>query len=350
MVESKAMPVTIPASQMPKPPLGVLGALRAGFSVVNNRLELALFPLALDLFLWLGPRLSIKPITTALMQGLEQLAGYSTDPQVAQQMSTMRSFFTDLGNQYNLFSVLSTAPLGVPSLMAGRMADTAPAGVPRAVWPVTSPFFHLDLFILFSLVGLFLGAVYFNCIAQQIRAQRLDVGQLLRQVWGDWVRLAVFAVLAALALALALAPVWVLGVFVAMFFPQVGALVFVATVTVVMWGVFYLCFTVPAMVLQRRGLFGALWDSLRVAQWSLASTVGLYTMLFVISLLLSLVWNLVAPDSWVTLAALGGNALVTTALVAAAFAFYQDRYRWWGEMRQALQANLNRQKAAQSKL
>ena len=140
-----------------------------------------------------------------------------------------------------------------------------------------------------------------------------------------------------------------LGVLVAMFFPQVGALVFVATVTVVMWGVFYLGFTVPAMVLQRRGLFGALWDSLRVAQWSLPSTVGLYTTLFVISLLLSLVWNLVAPDSWVTLAALGGNALVTTALVAAAFAFYQDRYRWWGEMRAALQASLNRQKAAQPK-
>ena len=88
MVESNAMPVTIPASQMPKPPLGVLGALRTGFSVVNNRLELARFPLALDLFLWLGPRLSIKPITTAVMQALDQSAGYSTDPQVAQQMST----------------------------------------------------------------------------------------------------------------------------------------------------------------------------------------------------------------------------------------------------------------------
>jgi hypothetical protein len=341
------MPVTIPVSQLPKPPLGVLDSLRAGFSVVNKRLELALFPLALDLFLWLGPRLSIKPVTAALMQALDQFTAYSTDPQVAQQMSAMRAFFTDLGNQYNLFSVLSTAPLGVPSLMAGRMPDSAPAGVPRTVWPVTSPFFHLDLFILFSLIGLFLGAAYFNCIAQQIRAQRLDVRQLLQQVWGDWVRLAVFAVLALLALALALAPVWVLGLLVAMFLPQIGVLVLLASISVVMWGVFYLGFTVPAMILQRRGLFGGIWDSLRVAQWSLPGTVSLYTALFVISLLLTVVWNLVTPDSWVTLAALAGNALVTTALVSAAFAFYQDRYRWWGEMRAALQAHLSRQKAVE---
>ncbi len=349
MVESNAMPVTIPASQLPKPPLGVISSLRAGFSVVNNRLELALFPLALDLFLWLGPRLSIKPIAALLVQSLDQLAAYSTDPQAPQQMSALRSFFTDLGNQYNLFSVLSTSPLGVPSLMAGRMPESVPAGVPITVWPVTSPFFHLDLFILFSLVGLFLGAVYFNCIAQQIRATHLDLRQLFQQVWGDWVRLAVFAVLAVLALALALVPVWIVGALVAMLWAPAGLLIILATISIVMWGVFYLGFTVPAMILQRRGLFGGIWDSLRVAQWSLPSTVSLYTALFIITLLLTVIWNLVSPDSWVTLAALGGNALVTTALVAAAFVFYQDRYRWWGEMRAVLQAHLNRQKAAQSK-
>ena len=82
----------------------------------------------------------------------------------------------------------------------------------------------------------------------------------------------------------------------------------------------------------------------------LAAVLASATALFVVSLLLTVVWSLVAPDSWGTLAALGGNALVTTALVAAAFVFYQDRYRWWGEMRAALQAHLNRQKAMQPKL
>jgi hypothetical protein len=350
MVESNAMPVTIPTSQMPKPPLGVLGALRAGFAVVNNRFELALFPLALDLFLWLGPKLSLKPLMASLIVALEPVAAaYRTDAQMTQQLDQLRSMLTAVGNQYNLFSVLSTAPLGVPSLIASRMPESTPAGVPQPVWLVANPFLHLGLYIVFSLAGLFLGAVYFNCIAQQVRAQRLDLRQLLREVWGDWARLLAFAVLAALALGLVLVPVWVVGGLVAAFIPPVAVLLLVVSITVVMWAVFYLGFTVPAMSLQRRGLFGALWDSLRVAQSTLPATAGLYSVLFLVSLVLSAIWNLVTPDSWVMLAAVGGNALVSTAMVAAAFAFYQDRYRWWGEMRRVIQASLDRQKAAQQK-
>jgi hypothetical protein len=327
--------------------MGVLGALRAGFAVVNNRLELALFPLALDLFLWLGPRLSLKPLMTALLQAMEPAAAaYRSDAQMTQQFDQLRAMFTAIGNQYNLFSVLSTAPLGLPSLMAGRLPESVPTGVPLAVWPVSNPLLQLDLFILFSLAGLFLGALYFNCIAQQLRTPRADLRQLLRQVLGDWVRLAVFAVLVALALLVLLTPVWVVGGLVAALIPQVGVLVFVASLTVAMWAVFYLGFAVPAMIVQRRGLFGALWDSVRVAQWNLAATAGLYTALFLVNLVLTAIWALVNPDSWVMLAALGGNALVSTALVAALFVFYQDRHRWWVEMRLALQASLNRQKAA----
>jgi hypothetical protein len=48
------------------------------------------------------------------------------------------------------------------------------------------------------------------------------------------------------------------------------------------------------------------------------------------------VWNLPAPDSWVTLAGIGGHAFVSTGLVTATFVFYKDRYRWWVEMRQWL--------------
>ncbi len=344
------MRVTIPPSQLPKPPLGVLASLRAGFSVVNNRLELALFPLVLDLFLWLGPKLSIKPLVASALRGLDLLAAYSADPQVAQQLEPMRASFTDLGDKFNLFSRLSTAPLGIPSLMASSLWEGVPAGVSQPVWLGGGLLSHLGLFLLFSLIGILLGSIYFNCIAQQIRAKRLDFGQFLRQAGGDWMRLVAFAILVALALIVVLAPVWLVGGLIAAIIPAVGAIVFVLSLTLVMWGVFYLGFTVPAIVVQHRGLFGAVWDSLRVAQWSMSSTAGLYTLLFLISVLLSTVWNLVQPDSWVMLAAVAGNALVSTALVAAAFVFYQDRYRWWGEMRAAIEASVSRQKAAGAKL
>jgi hypothetical protein len=341
---------------MPKPPLGLLGALRAGFAVVNKRLELALFPLALDLFLWLGPKLSLKPFWTWLnaLIGQSSLYAYSPNPPTAQDLEAMRAVLTDQGNRSNLFATLSPGPLGVPSLMQALGADRLPAGVPQLIWPVTNPLFHLDLYVVFSLVGLLLGAVYFNCIAQQIRADRPGWRKGLRQVLGDWVRLTVFAAVTALALGLVLVAVWMAGSLVTLLFPA-GAplavgLAVVVSLTIMMWVVFYLGFTVPGIVVRRRGLLGAVWDSVRVVQWSLPATTRLYAALFLINLGLGYLWGLVTPDSWVMLAAIGGNALVSTALVAALFVYYQDRYRWWDEMRRVVQANLDRQKAVEKKL
>jgi hypothetical protein len=64
----------------------------------------------------------------------------------------------------------------------------------------------------------------------------------------------------------------------------------------------------------------------------------LYITVVVLNFGLGIVWNIPADDSWLLLLGLVGHALVSTALVAATFVFYQDRYRWWLEMRQALQA------------
>jgi hypothetical protein len=341
----------IPPSQLPKPPLGVLSALRAGFTAVNNRLELALFPLLLDLFLWLGPKLSLKPLAESTSQALGQASAsmtaalqqqleYSAATQMAQFFDQWRLMVNAVGDAVNMFATLRTAPLGVPALIT-TMPDSLPAGIPQPVWMVSDPLLALALAVSLSLAGFFLGAVYFNCIAQQIRAQRVDLGLLLKQVWGDWVRLVLFAVLIPLAASLVLVPLLVVGVLVALVSPPLGAFLMLGgAVTVIMWGVLYLGFTLPGIILLRRGLFGAMWDSARVVRWSVPGTIALYTVLYLISAALNLVWNLVSPNSWVTLAALAGHALVATALVAACFVFYQDRLRWWQEMRSALAAQV----------
>ena len=41
--------------------------------------------------------------------------------------------------------------------------------------------------------------------------------------------------------------------------------------------------------------------------------------------------------------------LISTALVTATFVFYQDRYRWWVEMRQALVARAEAKTRAASR-
>lgn len=321
-------------TNLPKPPLGIIDSITSGFEVVNSRLALAVLPLALDLFLWLGPKLSIQPLMPPLFKGLQFLYTYGGDASMAQQFEAVRSALTDFAAQYNVFSALSIPALGLPSFMWGRMPATVPPGYPAVVVPVTDPLFYVVLLGAFTLAGLFLGALFFGTIAQQVGEKRMSWLKLGRQVWFDWARLTVFGLLVLLILGMVTVPVMMIGSLIAQFIPLVGALLSAAALTLGMWLLFYVGFTVQGIVLRRRGLFGAVWDSLRVVQGSMAHTAGLYGLILIISWGLSVLWNLASPDSWVMLAALAGHALVSTALVAATFVFYQDRYRWWAEMRQ----------------
>ena len=49
------------------PPPGVIGSLRAGFDAVSSHVVLILLPLALDVFLWLGPRLSVGNLYASIL-------------------------------------------------------------------------------------------------------------------------------------------------------------------------------------------------------------------------------------------------------------------------------------------
>src|SRR4030095_15914210 len=91
---------------------------------------------------------------------------------------------------------------------------------------------------------------------------------------------------------------------------------------------------IHGIILQRRNIFGAIWDSIRLVQANLSGTLGLFLLVTIISLGLGVIWNYPPDDSWFLLIGLAGHALISTALVAATFVFYQDRYRWMVEVQQ----------------
>jgi hypothetical protein len=323
----------------PLPPQGIIASMVTGFEAINARLELILLPLALDLFLWLGPHLSIGPLVPqveAALNGLIAAAG--NDATTQRNFQLIKTALEAYGATFNVFSFLSTAPLGLPSLLAGRGPVTTPAGGP-AVWTVNSVPLYLLLWGIFVLVGLLLGALYFGGIAQQVRDKRLRWGTLLRQVWGDWARLTALAVLAVGAILLLGLPVLLLTGILSIFSPILGGLVWVGGLMIILWALFYGGFALHGMLLHRRGLLSALWDSARLVQINLPYAAGLFVVVIVINMGLALVWNIPTDDSWLLLLGLGGHALISTALVASTFVFYQDRYRWWIEMRQTLMAH-----------
>ena len=182
--------------KMPVPPQGIITSLVTGFEAINARLELILLPLALDVFLWLGPHLSVGPLVPPIEAAMTSLiANGGNDPASQSNFQVLRTALEAYGATFNVFSFLSTSPLGLPSLLAGRGPVVTPAGRPM-VWLVNSVPLYLLLWGTFVLLGLLLGAFYFGIIAQQVRDKRRRWDVLLRQVWGDWARLTALAVLA----------------------------------------------------------------------------------------------------------------------------------------------------------
>jgi len=319
----------------PEPPIGIVASLAAGFEAVNQRPTLILLPLGLDVFLWLGPHLSGRRLMERFLDqvfNLQRLPG-AVDASTAAAFRAMRAALMQYGESHNLFAALSTAPLGLPSLSASLSPITAPTGRPL-FWLIDHPLGYLLLVGIFSVLGLFLGAVYFGGIAQQVRDAQVSWVRLFTQVWGDWVRLTLFAGFMLGVLIALFVPLIALSALITLFSPIAGTFFSALSSAMALWVVLYAALTVQGIVLQRRGLFGALWDSVRLVHVTLNPTAILYTMIFLITLGLGEVWALAPADSWFLLLGLVGHAVVSTALVAATFAYYQDRYRWWVEARQ----------------
>src|SRR3990172_5408969 len=108
------VPTRLDAQALPPPP-GIIGSIRAGFDAITAHIGLILLPLALDLLLWLGPRVSSERLMQPVMDEMGRLApsaGLS-----AADMQSMIEMYTELLGRLNLLIALRTLPVGVSSLM-----------------------------------------------------------------------------------------------------------------------------------------------------------------------------------------------------------------------------------------
>jgi hypothetical protein len=333
VVKLKAVTVTT-RKQAPTEPRGIVASITAGFEVVNRQFLLILLPLLLDLWLWLGIHLSIAPLTQRLAAFFNDLirATPSSNTQEGAQLTGV--LLEAAGERLNFFSSLSTAPLGLPSLLTGRPNLISPLGQ-LVAWPISNVIVAFILLAVFVIIGVWAGALYFGMVAQQVRDGKLDVAQLFIRVWPDWIRLLIVLGLALALVFIVGAPAMVIVSVISAFSPLAGYLVLVAVGTGLLWVLIFGGFAPHGIILQRRGLFGGLLDSLRLIQSNLPQTASLFATLMLINLGLNALWRLPADDSWLLLVGIGGHAIVSTATVAATFVYYQDRYRWWQETQKA---------------
>jgi hypothetical protein len=300
-------------------PPGVWQTIAAGFDLTAKHLWLVLLPALLDSFYWLGPRLSMRPLVE------RYVALLPADPAIAD----ITAQFLTLAPRTNLFTSLSVPLLGLPALMVGAAPLQTP--LPTQVFELESLGLWLVLFLLFSVVGVLLTAVYFSLIAQEVGRQlgntpRLPLVTLFGQMLRLWVQLLGLTLLLLVLAVLVYVPLLPLSLLLGLFSVMLAALVLMTGPVLILWLIIYLFFAPHGLALHGRSLFQAVTESLYLVRAHLFSVVGLMMILFLGRNILATLLLLADDGSWLTLASILGHAFIMTSLVAATFIYYRDRY------------------------
>ncbi|MBN1315910.1 MAG: hypothetical protein JXA42_10595 [Anaerolineales bacterium] len=312
-------------NKIPEKPMGIINSVSAGLDSVIQGWWIILFPLVLDIFLWFGRRLSIKPVIERIVSELTQVAGNTP----------LFDLFLEAASELNYFSLVSVSPLGIPSLMSLKMPQSSPLGIPSTI-QIENELTWLGLFALLSLIGLFLGGIYLGLIAQQVRDGNLNPRRLFGILPRYYGSLLVLVITLIIVSGIIIVPVMVLATIFAGFSAWLATLVLWLGFMIISWMLFHLAFSIHGILLSEESLVPAVWNSLRLTAVNSFPTMGLFLLISALSAGLDYLWNLPKEDSWMLLIGIAGHALISSGLAAATFIFYQDRYRYWKEMRSYL--------------
>ena len=105
-------------------------SLVGGFNAVANNIWLILLPVAVDLLLWFGPHLRLQKLLLPGLEGMIQLMQRTAAPEMLPAVENAERVWKLFLEQYNFFNLLSTFPVGVPSLMTATAPANTPLGLP----------------------------------------------------------------------------------------------------------------------------------------------------------------------------------------------------------------------------
>lgn len=307
---------------LPAKPIGIVASVAAGMDAVIQAWWIPLFPLGIDLFLWFGPRLSVLPVIERTVATLTGVVG----------ANPAADLMLEAARELNYFALMAIAPLGVPSLMTFKVPQATPWNTP-AVVAVSSTAAWIALFIGLSLFGLLIGGVYLALMAQQVRDGRAQLGRLARVLPRYWLSMVglVFALL--IGVVLVGTPFLVVVGLISSFGSWLAMLVIWIGLMLFLWLIFHLFFAIHGLLLNEEPLRQAVWNSIRLTAFNSFPTMGLLAVTLGVGAGLNYLWSLPPEDSWMLLVGVIGHAVVTSGLLASTFVYYQDRYRYWRELR-----------------
>jgi hypothetical protein len=308
------------------PSPNLITALRSGFDTITNHVGLVAFPLALDLLLWLGPRLRLTQLIKTFVRQLVALYSLQ-DPGSAEMLRSGQEVWNLVAEQFNLLGALRAYPVGIPSLMVSRFPQHTPVGQP-VMWEIQSLGVVLLAWVSITLVGLLAGTYYFVVVCQAALAGQVNWRQALRQWPGTALQVFFLALLwAGLLVAVSIPGSFIFSL-VALGGFSLGQCVLILFTGFLIWLMLPLLFSTHGIFVNQNNMIASLKSSVVLTQRTLPTTFLFFMIVLLLSKGLDLLWVAPPETSWMTLVGVAGHAFITTGLLASSFIYYRDADRW----------------------
>lgn len=291
---------------------GVIETIGNAFALLNKRPYLVVAPLILDLFLWLGYRLSLEPLTNTIVRWLGSVP--STDAATVDRIKS-------LGTSFNLFELLA---ISTPTMVTRASADTV-AGATSYTFSA-SPWWVLPpLALVLSVAGVMIGVVYLTLLGYLVRGESLASTAVIRASAVNTVRTIGYILLVIGIVLLVSLPVFMLSGILLAFGISIVPLTAVFVFLGAMWAYVLLYFAQDAIIISSAGPARAIYLSYHVVRANFWPSVGLIVATMIIQIGTPLALIIFTRQTFGVPIAFLIHAYILTGLAVAAMLFYRDR-------------------------
>jgi hypothetical protein len=302
--------------------LNIIDTLSTAFNSLVKKIWLLVIPVALDLILWLGPKVALAPSLIndfmAIIRQTVDSTGASGQAASVGLVSSILPEMQSILEGVNLLTLLAWGRAGIPSISG--ILGASPLSPP--VLPVRTPTQLVGIELAVLAIGLFLACIFIGLLSQVVKGESMNLGYVLRRAPTHWLYLVLLYVPLSI---LALAAVGLGSLLGPLMFLVLGG---------ILWISLYLFFLPQAVILSDASPLEALRDSFIIVRLNFWSTLGLVILIYLISGGFGLIWGLLVSSPIGSIAAILANAFVGTGLLAASCYFYRDRMVKWQQVLQ----------------
>lgn len=303
------------------PPPGIINSIRSGFDRIAVHISVILLPVALDLFMWLGPRLQLRALFDSFKADVVSI--WQSGGMPAEEIQQGLDFYESAIPGINLFWLLRTFPTGIPSLLYPHSSSPTPLGS-SVNWQVGALDFPAWIFLLIGM-GWIGGALYYrSVVGVAVPAE----GEKMVSVVPATFQTALISIFSGVVVTVIGVPVLLILLLIAQANAVLANLFMLVISLGSMWMVVPLFFWPHGIFLKKQNVFTSILTSIQLARYTLPTSSLFVLTVFLISFGLNLLWVVPPENSWLTLFGIFGHAYVTTALLASSFIYYHEMTAW----------------------